>query len=180
MKRSTVFWFSTLVGPLILASYWRGVNAVADPMVYWGDVPQSMQRLIVPWMFVAAAGYLLMWHRFFFAWNEDQVASLHWPRQSEDGRGVQRLFILYAAFLLASLVWIDLTRLYLESPSFLGAVAVIAVLWTAGLASVGFGVLVWSSRERLAGAKAVLAGSVMLSIQCTWWDAIYWVASFGW
>jgi hypothetical protein len=82
--------------------------------------------------------------------------------------------------LLASLVWIDLTRLYLESPSFLGAVAVIAVLWTAGLASVGFGVLVWPSRERLAGAKAVLAGSVMLSIQCTWWDAIYWVASFGW
>jgi len=48
------------------------------------------------------------------------------------------------------------------------------------LASVGFGVLVWSSRERLQGARLALAGCVMLSIQCTWWDAVYWVASFGW
>ena len=37
MKRATVFWFTNLVGPLILASYWRGVGAVDDPLVYWGD-----------------------------------------------------------------------------------------------------------------------------------------------
>jgi hypothetical protein len=87
---------------------------------------------------------------------------------------------LYAAFLLASLFWIDLTRLYLEGPSDVGAVTVVVVLWVAGLASVGFGVLVWPSRDRLVGARWALAGCVMLSIQCTWWDAVYWVASFGW
>ena len=108
------------------------------------------------------------------------MASLHWPWKENDGLGVQRLFALYAAFLLTSLVWIDLTRLYIEGPSALGAVAIVAVLWTAGLAAVGFGVLVWSSRERLPGSNIALVGALMLSIQCTWWDAIYWVANFAW
>ena len=108
------------------------------------------------------------------------MASLHWPWAANDGKGVQRLFTLYAAFLLTSLVWIDLTRMYIEGPSTPGAVAIVAVLWTAGLASVGFGVLVWSSRKRLEGSTIALAGCVMLSIQCTWWDAIYWVLNFAW
>ena len=179
MKRATVFWFANIVGPLILVSYWRGVQAFDDPSVYWGEVPTSMQSLIVPWMFVAAAGYLLMMHRFFLAWTEEEVASLHWPWSSDDGRGVQRLMMLYAAFLLCSLVWIDLTRMYIEGPSTAGMVAIVAVLWTAGAASVGFAVLVWPARERLKGANVAVAGSVMLSIQCTWWDALYWVMNFG-
>ena len=44
---------------------------------------------------------------------------------------------------------------------------------------VGFAVFVWPARDRLKGAKLVVAGSVMLSIQCTWWDALYWVMNFG-
>ena len=104
---------------------------------------------------------------------------MHWPWSSDDGQGVQRLMVLYAAFLLCSLVWIDLTRMYIEGPSMFGMVAIVAVLWTAGAASVGFAVLVWSARDRLEGAKLVVAGSVMLSIQCTWWDALYWVMNFG-
>ena len=180
MMRKTVFWFANIVGPLILVSYWRGVQAFDDPSVYWGNVPEGMQSFIVPWMFVAAAGYLLMMHRFFLAWTEEEVASLHWPWKENDGKGVQRLFTLYAAFLLTSLVWIDLTRIYIEGPSMLVAVAIVAVLWTAGLAAVGFGVLVWPARERLSGARIVLLGSFMLSIQCTWWDAIYWVLNFAW
>ena len=180
MRRKTVFWFANIVGPLILLSYWRGVGAFDDPSVYWGDVPEGMQSFIVPWMFVAAAGYLMMFHRFFFAWSEDEVASLHWPWKENDGKGVQRLFALYAAFLLTSLIWIDLTRIYIEGPSMLVAVAIVAVLWTAGLASVGFGVLVWPARERLHDANGVMFGSFMLSIQCMWWDAIYWVLNFAW
>ncbi|MCH1616370.1 MAG: hypothetical protein L7R83_02530 [Candidatus Poseidonia sp.] len=180
MNRKTVFWFSNIVGPLILLSYWRGVAAFDDPTVYWGNVSERMQGLIVPWMFVAAAGYLLMFHRFFMAWSEEEVASLHWPWNESDGNGVKRLFVLYAAFLLTSAVWIDLTRIYIEGPSTLVAVAIVAVLWTAGLAAVGFGVLVWPSRERLSGSKTALLGSVMLSIQCTWWDATYWVLNFAW
>ena len=180
MNRRTVFWFTNIVGPLILVSYWRGVAAFEDPLVYWGEVPERMQSFIVPWMFVAAAGYLMMFHRFFFAWSEVEVASLHWPWKEDDGNGLQRLFILYAAFLLTSLVWIDLTRIYIEGPSTLGAVAIVVVLWTAGLASVGFGLLIWPARERLSGSNIALLGSVMLSIQCTWWDAIYWVFNFAW
>ena len=180
MKRKNVFWFANIVGPLILLSYWRGVGAFDDPTVSWGNVTERMQTLIVPWMFVAAAGYLMMFHRFFVAWSEEEVASLHYPWGENDGQGVRRLFVLYAAFLLTSMVWIDLTRLYIQGPSTLGAVAIVAVLWTAGLAAVGFGVLVWPSRDRLQGSKIALAGCVMLSIQCTWWDAIYWVMNFAW
>ena len=108
MNRKFVFWSTFAVGPLILLSYWRGVSAFEDPVVYWGNVSSDMQSFIVPWMFVAAVGYLLMWHRFFFAWSEEDVARLHYPWQEEDGKGIQRLMILYAAFLLTSLVWIDL------------------------------------------------------------------------
>ena len=179
MNRRTVFWFTNIVGPLILVSYWRGVAAFDDPLVYWGEVPERMQSFIVPWMFVAAAGYLMMFHRFFFAWTEDEVASLHWPGKASDGKGVQRLFLLYAAFLLTSLVWIDLTRMYIEGPSAIKATAIVVALATAGLASVGFGVLAWPARERLGGANLAVAGSLMLSIQCMWWDAIYWVLKFG-
>ena len=180
MKRKTVFWFSFFTGPLILLSYIRGVNAVNDPLDYWGGVSSSMHQFIVPWMFVAAVGYLLMWYQFFFGWSEDEVATLQWPGREQDGKGTQRLLLLYAAFLIPSMLWIDATRMHLEGPSLLLTVVTIGLLVTAGIASVGFGVLAWSSRESLPHANRVVIGSVMLSIQCTFWDAIYWVLMFPW
>ena len=119
MNRKTVFWFSFFTGPLILLSYIRGVNAVNDPLDYWGGVSSSMQQFIVPWMFVAAVGYLLMWYQFFFGWSEDEVATLQWPGREPDGKGTQRLLLLYAAFLIPSMLWIDATRMHLEGPSLL-------------------------------------------------------------
>lgn len=180
MNLTTAFWLTTLMGPLVLLSYVRGVMAVEDATVYWGDVSETMRSRIVPWMFVAGAGYLLMWHRFFFAWSEADVSTLHWPWQSPDGNGVQRLFVVWTVFLLASMIWIDATRLYIENPSTVRQVVVIVVLWAAGLASIGFAVLVWPQRAELPGASLAMAGSVMLAIQCLWWDAVYWVARFGW
>ena len=180
MNRKTVFWFSFFTGPLILLSYIRGVNAVNDPLDYWGGVSSSMQQFIVPWMFVAAVGYLLMWYQFFFGWSEDEVATLQWPGREPDGKGTQRLLVLYAAFLIPSMLWIDATRMHLEGPSLLLTVVTIGLLVTAGIASVGFGVLAWSSRETLPHANRVVIGSVMLSIQCTFWDGIYWVLMFPW
>jgi hypothetical protein len=53
MNRRFVFWSTFAVGPLILLSYWRGVSAFEDPVVYWGNVSSDMQSFIVPWMFVA-------------------------------------------------------------------------------------------------------------------------------
>ena len=47
------------------------------------------------------------------------------------------------------------------------------------LFAVGFGVLAWPARERLGGANLAVVGSLMLAIQCMWWDAIYWVLNFG-
>ena len=78
------------------------------------------------------------------------------------------------------MLWIDATRMHLEGPSLLLTVVTIGLLVTAGIASVGFGVLAWSSRESLPHANRVVIGSVMLSIQCTFWDAIYWVLMFPW
>ena len=161
-------------------SYIRGVNAVPDASVYWGGVPSGMQTLIVPWMFVAAAGFLLMLYQFFSGWTEEDVASLNWPGKSPDGQGTNRLMLLYASFLVSSMLWIDATRWHIEGPSFFTAAIVIGILAIAGIASVGFGVLAWSSRGRLENANRVMIGSVMLSIQCTFWDAIYWTLMFPW
>ena len=54
MKRNVLFWLTFISGPFVLLSYVRGVNAVDDATVYWGNVSPSMQSFIVPWMFVAA------------------------------------------------------------------------------------------------------------------------------
>lgn len=180
MKRNVLFWLTFISGPFILLSYVRGVNAVDDATVYWGNVSPSMQSFIVPWMFVAAVGYLLMWYQFFFSWSEEDVASLQWPGREIDGNGTKRLALLYAAFILPAMLWIDATRWHIEDPAGYKAIIVIILLSITGIAAVGFGVLGWSSRQRLTNGNRIVIGSVMLSIQCTFWDAIYWTLNFPW
>ena len=160
MKRTTVFWFVNIVGPLILLSYWRGVAAFDDPTVYWGNVSERMQGLIVPWMFVAAAGYLMMFHRFFLAWSEEERSPPCTGRGRKTMGTVFGVFFgLYAAFLLTSMVWIDLTRLYIEGPSTLGAIAIVAVfglqVWQPSDLPPWFGRLVsgWPARRVVLGRR---------------------------
>ena len=94
--------------------------------------------------------------------------------------GAIALFLLNCGSLYVSSRRKGVQKLLKPRCSTFGMVLTIGVLWVAGLASVGFGVLVWPARERLASARTVVAGSVMLSIQCMWLDAIYWVVNFGW
>ena len=78
------------------------------------------------------------------------------------------------------MLWIDATRWHIEDPARYKAIIVIILLSITGLAAVGFAVLGWSSRQRLSNGNRVVIGSVMLSIQCTFWDSIYWTLNFPW
>ena len=48
-------------GILVLASYVYGLSRLEDKMVLWGGIPDSWLKFIVPFMFIAAIGWLIYW-----------------------------------------------------------------------------------------------------------------------
>jgi hypothetical protein len=48
-----------IFGILVLLSYVYGLSKAEDKMVLWGGIPHSWIKFIVPWMFIAAIGWLI-------------------------------------------------------------------------------------------------------------------------
>ena len=61
VSRNFIRNFTIVSGLIVLLSYVYGVSKLTDPMELWGGVPDSWQGYIVPFMFVAALGYLIYW-----------------------------------------------------------------------------------------------------------------------
>ena len=51
--------FVIIVGILVLLSYVYGVSKTDDANALWGGIPLSWTKFIVPWMFIAAIGFLM-------------------------------------------------------------------------------------------------------------------------
>ena len=66
-----------IFGSLVLLSYYKGVNrlkiAGKDPNLLWGGVPDTLQPIIVTFMFIGAVGYFFFTYNFFFNVNPDKV-----------------------------------------------------------------------------------------------------------
>ena len=75
INRSFVLNFIFFFGPLVLVSYLYGFSHMDDPTVAWGGVPLSWQTYIVPFMFVAAFGFLMYWWIAFFQLDEKTLQS---------------------------------------------------------------------------------------------------------
>ena len=90
IKKLFVQTFTIFAGLLVLVSYVYGVSKSSDPALLWGGVPLSWQSYIIPFMFVAAAGYVLYWGVVFFAIDESILESLTWPWAESDGNGARR------------------------------------------------------------------------------------------
>ena len=71
INRQTVLVFTFIFGPLVLVSYAYGVSHTDDTDALWGGVPVSWQTYIVPFMFVAAIGFLMYWWIAFFLLSEE-------------------------------------------------------------------------------------------------------------
>ena len=79
VTRQLVLVFTLLFGPLVLASYAYGLSHAEKPMELWGGVPETWRGYIVPFMFVAAFGFLMYWYIVFFKFDESAIQSLRWP-----------------------------------------------------------------------------------------------------
>lgn len=173
--------FIAIAGPLVLVSYVVGVMRADEPEALWGGIDGRLRTAIVPFMFVAAAGFLAAAYLVLWKWTPDQLAGLHWPDGTADGGGTNRLLLAYALYLIPSALWLESTLLHLRVGTGWTQTITIGVLTlvTVGLLLLG-SLAVSAVQAGLPGAPWLVAAVVAMAIQSTLWDNIVWVAKFPW
>jgi hypothetical protein len=152
----------------VLGSYVYGFARWPDAVsAMWGGVPEAIRPLYTGWMFVAAAGYLVFTHLFFFRTDAAAARLL-------GGRDYGALNALYALVLVGSALWMPATKLHLD-----GALP-FAFVWLdlVGVAAGSLGLLgaVATLAPRPPGAwrALALAGAASFCVQTVLLDAIVW------
>ncbi len=168
-----------IAGPLVPLSYVVGATHAPPMEELWGGVSPGMQQVIVPWMFVSAAGFLL-WAFGFWRWlDEDDVAAMQWPNRAADGKGGTRLAWGLGLMLVPSIVWMEATLLHLAWPQPWTPDLVVFLLFLIALGNVMVGVLTLSVRDRR-HAKWMALGVWAVAVQTVVNDLILWTMLFPW
>lgn len=174
-------WFVAVVGPLVLVSYVVGLLRADDPEALWGGIDGRLRSVIVPFMFVAAAGFLTAAYLILWKWSPDQLAALHWPGGAADGAGAQRLLLAYVLYLVPSALWLEATLLHLRVGAGWTQALTLGVLTLVSVGLLLLALLGWSAvQAELPGAPWLLVAVAAMAIQSTLWDNIVWVAKFPW
>ncbi len=170
-----------VLGILVLLSYVYGVSKTDDPNSLWGGIPLSWTKFIIPWMFIAAIGFLIYWWTILYSVDESVISDLHWPWGESDGNGANRLLLTYCVFMIPSMFWLESTSFHMNNEYSWTPILVIGVLTLAAIGNIMFGLLAYSAyQDGVEGAGTMLVGSIMLSIQCIFLDAILWNVKFPW
>ena len=173
--------FTLVTGPLVLVSYVYGLSRLDDKASLWGGIPASWTTYIVPFMFLAAIGFLMYWWVALFQIEVSVLDSLRWPWGESDGNGAKRLFLAYALFLIPSLLWIDSTIFHMKNSYSWTPLLVIGILGLASIGNIMFGLLAYGAwQDGVDGSGIMLLGSVFLAIQVVLNDFIIWSAKFPW
>lgn len=168
-----------IAGPAVPLSYLLGATHAPPAEQLWGGVTPGMQLLIVPWMLVAAAGFLV-WAYGLWRWlSADDVAAMQWPGLQPDGKGADRLAWAMLLLLVPSAFWLEATILHIVAPQAWTPDLVVGLLFAAGLGNVMAIALTWSVRDR-AHAKWMAAGLLALAVQTVANDLIVWSILFPW
>ena len=181
ITRQLVLIFTFVFGPLVLASYVYGISHADKPQDLWGGIPLSWQAYIVPFMFIAAAGFLIYWWIVFFQFDQDTFSSLHWPWGYSDGNGAIRLLLAYALVLIPSALWLESTLFHLSNNYSWTPVLVIGILMMVAIGNIMLGLLAYGAyQDGVNGSGLMIIGAVMLGIQCIVNDCIIWSLKFPW
>jgi len=174
--------FTFVAGPLVLISYAYALSRLDDKMALWGGIPQSWITYIAPFMFLAAAGWLVYWWVALFQLDVSTLESLRWPwQESSDGMGLNRLFWAYALFLIPSALWIDSTIFHMNNDYSWTPYLVVGILAIVSVANVMYILLAFTAyQDGVDGAGWMLIGSIALGIQVIVNDLIVWSAKFPW
>ena len=181
ITRQLVLIFTFVFGPLVLASYVYGISHADKPQDLWGGIPLAWQTYIVPFMFIAAAGFLIYWWIVFFQFDQDTFSSLHWPWGYSDGNGAIRLLLAYALVLIPSALWLESTLFHLSNNYSWTPVLVIGILMMVAIGNIMLGLLAYGAyQDGVNGSGLMMIGAVMLGIQCIVNDCIIWSLKFPW
>ncbi len=181
VSRRQLRWFVFIMGPLVLVSYLVGILRADEPADLWGGIGPAAQAATIPFMFVAAAGFLVFAWIVLFKLDDEALAGLRWPGRISDGRGRTRLAAAYALYLIPSALWLEATLLHLNNPSSWTPALVIAVLALVAIGIIMLGLLSWSAiRDQVPRAKWMLAGVIGMAYQSIVNDLIIWVLAFPW
>ena len=181
VTRQLVLIFTFVFGPLVLASYVYGVSHAERPAELWGGIPESWQIYIVPFMFIAAFGFLMYWYIVFFQFDEATLGSMRWPWGESDGNGASRLLVAYFLILIPSALWIESTIFHMENDYSWTPILVIGTLFLTSVGNLILGLLAYGAyQDGIDGAGLMVAGAFMLGIQCILNDFVIWVYKFPW
>ena len=173
--------FTFIAGPLVLISYAFALSRLDDWDSLWGGVPETWITYIVPFMFIAAIGFLMYWWVALFKLDVAVFESLRWPWNESDGNGGIRLLLAYALFLIPSMLWIDSTIFHMNNSYSWTPILVIGILALASVGNIMLGLLAYGAmQDGVDGSKIMLLGSVFLGIQVILNDLIIWSAKFPW
>ena len=181
VSREFIRKFTFVAGPLVLISYAFALSRLDDWDSLWGGVPETWITYIVPFMFIAAIGFLMYWWVALFKLDVAVFESLRWPWSESDGNGGMRLLLAYALFLIPSMLWIDSTIFHMNNSYSWTPILVIGILALASVGNIMLGLLAYGAmQDGVDGSKIMLLGSVFLGIQVILNDLIIWSAKFPW
>ena len=173
--------FIYIFGTLVLVSYMYGLSHASDKEALWGGIPWSQAKFIVPFMFLAAFGFLMYWWIILYQSDASVIADLRWPWGESDGHGGGRLLLAFAMLVIPSALWLEATIYHLDHDYSWTPILVIGVLVLASIGNIMMGLLGYSAwQDDVSGGGAMLVGSILLGIQCILLDCIYWNLKFPW
>ena len=182
VNRSTVRLLLYIFGPLVLVSYVYGVSKMLDPNALWGGIPESWRPLNVTCMFVAAAGFLIMWWFFLYRWDAAAVETIQWPWAEGTEGGHGRILLGFLMVVIPSMFWLEATSFHIRTDYSWTMWLTIGILVLASIGNILLGLLAWDAYQNdiASGAIWPVVGAVMLSIQIIINDAILWSIKFPW
>ena len=181
ITRQLILIYTIVFGTLVLVSYVYGISHVEKPQDIWGGIPLSWQNYIVPFMFIAAAGFLIYWWIVFFQFDQSIFPSMHWPWRYPDGKGAERLLLAYTLILIPSALWLESTLFHLSNDYSWTPVLVIGILMLVAIGNIMIGLLAYGAyQDGVDGSGLMVTGAVMLGIQCIFNDCILWSLKFPW
>jgi len=181
VTRNFVRIFILIFGTLVLLSYVYGLSHAPDKEALWGGIPWSQAKFIVPFMFLAAVGFLMYWWIILYQNEASVMESLRWPWGESDGGGGARLLLAFALLVIPSALWLEATIFHIENEYSWTPLLVIGVLLLACVGNILMGLLAYSAYvDEMPGGGKMLIGSILLGIQCIIFDGIYWNLKFPW
>lgn len=134
-------------------------------------------------MFIAAAGFLIAWWQLLFSWEFSVVEGIGWPwGQGGSTGGHGRLLIAMLLILIPSMLWLELTRIHIQTDSAFTQWIVIGNLWLVVLGNLLLILLGWEAWQSGVDGTGMLpfVGGLMLGIQVIINDGILWVWKYPW